>query len=168
MLRLQAALLACAALALTLPAPAGSSRKPEAGISFHLETTEGENPKMVFTQNVAGKIRYFRRSAELSTRDIVAYSPFPADDGATYGAVCQLSRSATGRLAALSSANTGSWLLAMVNGRAVDAVLIDQKVEDGFIVVWKGITAPEVKAFDKERPRLGETKKQWKKSRKSS
>jgi hypothetical protein len=168
MRRCSLVLLALTAALLVLPASAGSSRKPDAGVSFHLETTEGENPKTVFSGEMAGKTRYFRKSAELTIRDIVAYSPFPADDGATYGAVCQLSRPATSRLAALSSAYTGSWLLAMVNGRVVDAVVIDKKVEDGFIVIWRGITAPEIKAFDKERPRLGETKKEWKKSQKKS
>lgn len=157
---------ALVALGPALPADAGSSKKPDTGVSFHIETTEGEDPKMVFQQVAAGKVRYFRRSAELITNDIVAFSPFPADDGLTYGAVCQLNRGAAGRLSNLSAANKGSWLLAMVNGRIVDAVIIDKQVEDGLIVIWKGITVNEVKAFDKIRPRIGEDAKQWKKRKK--
>lgn len=168
MRRLLSFLVVFIAFAPVPPAAAGSSKKPEAGVSFHLETTEGEDPKMVFQQVAAGKVRYFRRSAEIVTNDIVAYSPFPADDGLTYGAVCQINRGATGRLAAVSAANTGSWLVAMVNGRIVDAVVIDKKVEDGFIVIWKGITLPEVKAFDKLKPRIGEDMKTWKKRKKES
>jgi hypothetical protein len=146
-------------------AHAGGKKDAAAGISFHLEAEPAANPKQTFEQLTAGKLRYFRRTPILSTSDITAYSPFPADDGASYGAVCQLSRGATNRLAGISAASTGSWIATMVNGRVVDAVLVDQKVDDGFIVIWKGIALSEVKAFDKVRPRIGEDPKKWKKKK---
>ena len=47
--------------------------------------------------------------------------------------------------------------------RVVDAVIIDKQITDGILVIWKGVTLPEIKAFDKVAPRLGEDPKTWKK-----
>lgn len=79
-----------------------------------------------------------------------------------------MSKTAGSRLAAISTANQGLWLLTMVNGRIVDGVLIDKPVEDGLLVIWKGVTASEIRAFDKERPRIGQDPKEWKKQSKKS
>ena len=46
----------------------------------------------------------------------------------------------------------------MVNGRVVDAVLIDKQVDDGYMVIWKGIGKAEIDAFDAMVPRIGEKK----------
>lgn len=145
-----------------LPASA-SGKKDQTGISFHLETEAGGNPKMVFQQNLSGKERHFHRTPEISTRDILAFSPFPSEQEGTYGVVLQLSQRGKNRLAATTIANPDRWLVAAVNGRMVDAVIIDKQVTDGMIVIWKGVTLPEIKAFDKVVPRLGEDPKTWKK-----
>ena len=47
-------------------------------------------------------------------------------------------------------------LLAMTNGRPVDMVEIDQPVDDGFIVIWKGITEADIRLYDDAVPRIGE------------
>ena len=39
----------------------------------------------------------------------------------------------------------------------------DKQVTDGMLIIWKGVTLPEIKAFDKVKPRLGEDYKTWKK-----
>ena len=146
----------------TLPS-AASGKKGESGISFHLETEEGGNPKMVFSQLTNGEQRWFQQTPEVSTRDIVAFSPFPSDEEGTYGVVLQLDKRGANRLAAFTAANPQRWLVAIVNGRVVDAVIIDKQISDGILVIWKGVTLPEVKAFDKVKPRLGEDEKTWKK-----
>jgi hypothetical protein len=147
-------LLACGLL--FAPRLLANGDKPDAGVSFHLETEPGGNPKMVLEQLVAGERRFFHRAPEISTNDVTAFNPFPSEDPNSYGVVLTLSRRGANRLAAITTANQGRWLLATVGGRVVDAVLIDQPVDDGTLVIWKGITLPEIKQFDKNRPRIGE------------
>lgn len=153
---------ACLA-ACVLPAAASGKKGDDAGISFHLETEEGGNPKMVFKQFVAGKERWFHTTPEVSTKGILSFSPFPSEDEGSYGVVLQLDKRSSNRLAASTTANLQRYMVAVVNGRVVDAVIIDKQVTDGILVIWKGVTLPEVKAFDKVKPRLGEDYKTWKK-----
>jgi hypothetical protein len=147
---------------LAAPLFANGDKGKGSAVSFHLETDKTNHPKMTFTHVIGGKQRWFQRAAELTTGDIVAFSPFPAEDPATYGAVFKLSRRGSNRLAALTAANKGRWLVASINGRVVDGVIIDQQVTDGMIVIWHGIGLKEIKAFDKMRPRLTEKKKEKK------
>lgn len=142
------------------PAFAGGKAGEDPMVSFHIETEHAENPKMVFPIEAGGKTRYFRRMPEIATRDIAAFRPFPGDDGAnTYGIVFQLKKAAARRLTSITSANQGRMLLAMTSGRPVDMVMIDQPVDDGFIVIWKGVTEAEIRLYDKAAPRIGEDKK---------
>lgn len=142
---------------------AGGDKKQSVALSLHLETEGTDNPKMIFPQFVGGKQRFFRKMPEVSSRDFVAFSPFPSDDGMSYGVVFVLKEAAKRRYAAVTNMNTGRWLLAHVNGRVADAVLIDKAVEDGLVVVWKGISLEEIGEFDKAMPRVGEAKKKGKK-----
>jgi hypothetical protein len=96
---------------------------------------------------------------ELGMKDIVSFSPFPSDAGEGFGIVFKLKTNASNRLAAVTASNQGRWLIAQVNGRAVDGVIIDKQVNDGFIVIWKGVTLPDVKLLDEELPRANEVNK---------
>ena len=140
---------------------AGGKKAAEFSVSFHLEATPGE--RQAFKQLTNGKEVFYRKSPEVSTKDIIAFRPFPADEGQTYGVIFQLNKAAAGRLRSLSTAEQGSLLLAVVNGQVRDAVVIDKPVGDGLIVIWKWITLAEVKLADKHRPRIGEDPKAWKK-----
>ncbi|MFU8893915.1 MAG: hypothetical protein ACNA8L_09830 [Luteolibacter sp.] len=141
-------------------AQSGGKAGEEAIVSFHIETEHAENPNMVFPIEAGGKTRYFRRMPEIAAKDIAAFRPFPGDDGAnTYGIVFQLKKAAARRLANISNANQGRMLLAMTSGRPVDMVMIDQQVDDGFIVIWKGITEAEIRLYDQAVPRIGDDKK---------
>ena len=102
---------------------------------------------------------FFSRMPDFTSRDIIAFSPFLADDMVTYGAVFQLRGSAKTKLENLSTANRGKLLCAKINGRVVDAVLIDKTIEDGLLVIWNGILDTEVKGYDKLVPRIGGKKK---------
>jgi hypothetical protein len=145
---------------LSSPAHAGGKAGEEAMVSFHIETEHAENPKMVFPIEAGGKTRYFRRMPEIAARDLEAFRPFPGDDDAnTYGIIFQLKKNAARRLTNITNANQGRMLLAMANGRPVDMVSIDQEVDDGFIVIWKGVSEAEIRLLDKELPRIGEDKK---------
>jgi hypothetical protein len=92
---------------------------------------------------------HFRRMPEVSTRDLTTYSPFPSEGGGDFGAVFRLKGSAAGRLSAITNANQGRWLVAMVNGRIVDGVLINKQIDDGVLVVWKGLNLDDIAAIDK-------------------
>jgi hypothetical protein len=141
-----------------LTAQAGGKKGEDSGISFHMQGDPSDNPKMIFQQLNAGQQMVFRRVPDFTTKDIAAFNPFPSQDGQGFGAVLQLKPSAKNRLFAVTNANINRWMLAIVNGRKVDAVLIDKGVEDGHLVIWKGIGAAEIEAFDKEVPRIGESK----------
>jgi hypothetical protein len=160
---------ALAALLTLIVAPVGKAggKAGEMGmVTFHLETEAGGNPKMVFSQMDNGKERFFNRTPEITMKDMVAFSPFPSGAGDEYGLVFQLKEPAQRRLNAVSIANQGKFLLAQANGRVVDGVVIDKPVEDGVIVIWKGITTDEVKLFDKVLLRIGDKGKGKKKKSK--
>ncbi|MDP4625140.1 MAG: hypothetical protein NWT08_08380 [Akkermansiaceae bacterium] len=135
---------------------AGGNKGKSVNISFHIETEGSDNPKMIIPQMIAGKQRFFRRLPEISSKDLAAFTPFPADDQASYGVVFQIKGKAHQRFEAVTTDNRGRWLLCQAFGRAVDAVLIDEPVTDGAIVIWKGITLEEVHELDKAMPRIGE------------
>lgn len=153
-------LLAIVLLALCpgLTAHAGGKKGDATGISFHLQADPTDNPKMIFPQMTNGQQLVYRRSPEISTKDIAAFNPFPSQDGEGYGALLQLKPSAKNRFAAITNASVNRWMVAMVNGRVVDAVIIDKQVNDGHVVIWKGIGQAEIDAFDAMVPRIGEKK----------
>jgi hypothetical protein len=153
-------LLVCA----LVPVAQGSGKKEsKAVVSFHMETEANDNPKMIFPQLANGKTRYFRRLPEVSTKDILEFSPFPSDIGEGYGIVFKLKGEAANRLAAVTNVNQGRWMITQLNGRIVDGVLIDKQVNDGFIVIWKGATLADIALFDDSLPRIGDDGKKKKK-----
>jgi hypothetical protein len=154
-----AALLMMTLLALAPPLFASGKKENKASVTFHIETEASENPKMIFPQVVGEQTRYFRRMPEIGMKDIVSFSPFPSDVGEGFGIVFRLKSNAVNRFAAITAANQGRWLISQVNGRAVDGVIIDKQVNDGFIVIWKGVTLADVELLDEELPRADEANK---------
>lgn len=148
-----------AILLFAFPVWGGDKKGNNMVVSFHMETEEVNNPKMVFDKEIAGKKRFFQKSPDFSTKDIVAFSPFLADNQVDFGVVFQLRPAAAARLENLTAANQGRMLLASCNGRIVDVVLIDKAVKDGFLVIWNGIQDAEIKECDKMAPRIGKEKK---------
>jgi hypothetical protein len=146
---------------------AGGKADSKASVSFHIETEATDNPKMIFSQETNGQTRYFRRLPEINSKDVAAFRPCPSDSGGDdYGIVFQLKETAARRMAAITNANQGRWLLAQINGRVVDAVQIDKPIEDGFLVVWKGVTTADLNLFDEAYPRIGQKEKEKKKKKK--
>ncbi|MGD7653203.1 MAG: hypothetical protein ACQCXQ_08310 [Verrucomicrobiales bacterium] len=142
---------------------AGGKKEGPAKVSFHIETSGQDNPKMIFPQRMAGKDRFFRRMPEVSTQDIAAFNPFPADGGQGYAVAFKLKSHAAKRLSAITNVNHGKWLLAQVNGRVVDGVLIDSTIDDGVLVVWRNVTLQDIAALDETFPRPGQDGKKKKK-----
>jgi len=150
-----AALMTMVAVVLAPPVFASGKKENKASITFHMETEGTDNPKMIFPQMANGQTRYFRRTSEINLKDVTAFSPFPADNGQGFGLVLKLKPTAVNRFAAITAASQGRWLISQVNGRAVDGVLIDKTVNDGFIVIWKGVGDADIAILDKELPRIG-------------
>ncbi len=144
------------------PAVAGAKKDKVARISFHIETEGADNPKMIFPYELFGQQRFFRRIPDISSNDFVAFSPFPAEDQASYGVVFQLKDTARRRLAAVTADNIGRWFVCQGFGRIVDGVLIDKVVDDGVLVIWKGLSLEEIGELDKTMPRIGEKNKKGK------
>ncbi len=162
MKRRLAALLSISILVFAPALMAGSKADHKYSLSFHLETDSNDNPKMIFTQEDNGKTRYFRRMPEVTSKDVVSFSPFPSEANDGYGVVFRLKDNAARRLVAVTSINQGRWLIAQINGRMVDAVVIDKPISDGLLVVWKGVTLDDVKIFDAALPRIGKEGKNGK------
>ncbi len=141
---------------------ASGKKTPPASVSFHVEGSAQEGPKFVRKVKTLAGEKYFRKAPEISTKDIAAFSPFPADDKKTYGLVFQLNERAKRRLFASTSSNRGKLLLALLNGQAVGVVRIDKPVNDGLLVVWSGVILREVQQYDLLVPRIGEDEKKWK------
>jgi hypothetical protein len=144
-------------------AKAGGKAGEMGMVTFHLETEEGGNPKLVFPQVDEGKQRWFMRNPDISMKNMVSFVPFPSGNGNEYGIVFRLNDAGKRRVNTLSLTQQGKYLLAQVNGRVVDGVIIDKAVDDGLIVVWKGLTDADVKLFDEVLPRMGEEGKKKKK-----
>ncbi|MDP3849277.1 MAG: hypothetical protein Q8Q59_02155 [Luteolibacter sp.] len=151
-----AAVLIMLALALVPAVLAGGSAANDVSVSFHMETESTDNPKMIFPQETNGQTRYFRRVSEVGAKDVLSFSPFPADAGGEFGVVFRLKENAARRLAAVTSANQGRYLIAKLNGRVVDGVLIDKQVDDGLVVIWKGVTLADIAILDDGLPRIGQ------------
>lgn len=142
---------------------ANGKKAPPASVSFHMEGAAAEAPKFARKVNTLAGQRFFRKVPEISSKDIVAFSPFPADDKRTYGIVFKLNPQAARRLQAATTMNRGKLLLALVNGQALGVVRIDKPVTDGLLVIWSGVQLKEIKLYDQIAPRIGEDRKAWKK-----
>ncbi len=146
-------------LLLMSPLIAGDKNPGANAVSFHMETDNANNPKMIFERQIGGKLHYFQKSPDFTHKDMVAFSPFLADNQVDFGVVLQLRPRAARRLESLTTAHQGKLLLATCNGRVVDIVRIDQPVSDGFLVIWNGVQDAEIKQWDKVAPRIGQKKK---------
>ena len=104
---------------------AGGKKTPPASLSFHIEGSAQEGPKFVRKVKTLAGEKHFRKSPEISTRDIIAFSPFPAEDKNTYGLILQLNKIAKRRLFTSTSTNRGKLLLTLMNGQAMGVVRVD-------------------------------------------
>jgi hypothetical protein len=134
---LLALLLASSLLSLGL----GGRRAGDTIISFHQEGHEGEVPKFSFAHSMggSGETRYFKVMPDVTEMDILWFYSFPAGDGTTRGAVFKLNHKGTDALHQLSSMNIGKLLLAIVEPSHASVLIIDQRIEDGMLIIWEGL-----------------------------
>ncbi len=132
------------------------AKKPKLAVSFHLEGAQFEGAKMVQPIKLGNppQIFYFRRAPELSQRHILGYYPFLANDGSSFGAAFKLNQNGSDTLATISTTGQGRRLLTVLNGEPVDFIVLDQPINDGYIVAWGGLTKADLALFDKKFQRI--------------
>ncbi len=130
-----AAAAALLAFSVVQPLHASGKKGEPSGLSFHLQAEETDNPKMLIVLPTNGKNVPYKRLPEVVTKDIAGFAPFPSRDGEGFGVLLQLKPAVKNRWAAITAANPNRWIMAMVNGRAMDAVMIDKQINDGQMVI---------------------------------
>lgn len=135
----------------------GFSRKPKFMISVHSQGTEMDNPRTIFPEALGDPPRqiWLKKVPEFSHFNLVAFHPFPADDG-TYGVAMKLDFKGANALEVVTRTQQGMILRSFVNGKAVDWVTIDRSVRDGIFTIWRGFDEEVIAYMDKEYPRINQ------------
>lgn len=147
-------LIAALAAIAPLDSQAAARKDGKAAISFHLQAGAQDNPKMIFPETFHGRDLFFSRMPEFTHKDIASFRSFPCENEAQgYGVILYLKPQPAKRLNVITNANREKWLCARVNGRAVDAVIINDQVSDGILVIWRNITLADIVTIEKAIPR---------------
>jgi hypothetical protein len=134
-------------------------KKPELDIRFYTETSQSDTGAFAAEVTLlTGRRTYLDQVAAISEHDIAGIYPFPAQDGS---AGCSFKLDARGTIAldTLSVAKRGTYLVAVIDGRQVVDIMIDQRVSDGIVTIANGITLDEVKQMEKQFSVIGTKKK---------
>ncbi len=125
-------------------------------ITIHEEATADEVPKFATPVKLGTEMRqyFFKRVPTFTDRDVAYFYPFISQDGATFGAGLKLTPKATEALKAHSLTHQGKLLGIRVSNAPYNAVMIDQPVDDGVIVIWQGLAKAHLKAFEKKFPHV--------------
>lgn len=136
---------------------AGFSKKPKFMISVHSQGSDMDNPRTIFPESVGNPPRqiWLRKVPEFSHFNLVAFHPFPADDG-TYGVALKLDFKGANALEVVTRTRQGEILRSYVNGEAVDWVTIDKPVKDGIFTIWRGVSEEALAYMEEEYPRIGD------------
>jgi hypothetical protein len=108
---------------------------------------------------ISGKSMAIQKMPWISEHDVIAFSPYPAQDG-TYGALIQLDDHGRVVLDALSVERRGGFLFVFINGRLVVHLQIDKRVSDGKIYIPSGLAAADIDLMKKDWRLIGERKHQ--------
>jgi hypothetical protein len=108
---------------------------------------------------VSGKEVAIEKMPWISERDVMAFSPYTANDG-TYGALLQLDEHGRVVLDTLSVERRGGFLFVFINGRFITELQIDKRVSDGRIYIPSGLTAADISLMKKDWRLIGQQKRQ--------
>jgi hypothetical protein len=97
----------------------------------------------------SGKNVAIQKLAWITENDVMAFSPYPAQDG-TFGALFQLDDHGRTVLDTLSIERRGGFLFVFINGRMITELQIDKRVSDGKIYIPSGLTAADVELMKKQ------------------
>ncbi len=130
-------------------------------ISIHEETSQDEYPKFATPVKLGaeGKQYFFKKVATFTDHDVAYFYPFIAQDGKTYGVGLKLKNKGAEGLKALSLTNQGKLLGCRFSPQTFSAVVIDQPIDHGVIVIWSGLTQKQIKELGKKFPHAEEVQK---------
>jgi hypothetical protein len=106
----------------------------------------------------SGKNVAIQKLAWITEHDVMAFSPYPAQDG-TFGALFQLDDHGRTVLDTLSIERRGGFLFVFINGRMITELQIDKRVSDGKIYIPSGLTVADVELMKKQWRSPGERKR---------
>jgi hypothetical protein len=152
--------MAAAAFCLLSALSSAEARKPHCLLRVHLEANarDGDVFSSQLASPVTGRKVVIEKSATISERDVVAFTPYPGTNG-SYGALFQLDDHGRLALDSLSVERRGTYLYVFVNGRAVAELQIDRRVSDGKLYVASGLTQNDLALMKKDWPASGQRKK---------
>ncbi len=119
-------------------------------VTFHLEGEEAETEKFVTPVKLGSEYRqyFFRKMPAFSEKDIWWFYPFIAQDGQSFGAAFRLKDGKAEELSGISVENQGKLLGTRVLDAPLQALVIDQPVNDGVVVIWSGLSQDHLKAIN--------------------
>jgi len=141
-------------LALASPLLLSMSKKQDVLITFHTLASPNDPPKTMFPADLNGKRLYFKIQPEFSQDNVVAFQEFPAEDGKSRGVTLQLDSRGRSMLELITRQRKDEYLLALVNAKPVDFVVMDQPVVDGQITIWQGVGDETIKGLAKKHPHM--------------
>jgi hypothetical protein len=106
----------------------------------------------------SGKDLAIEKVPWITERDVMAFSPYPAQGG-TFGALFQLDEHGRTVLDTLSVERRGGFLFVFINGRMITELQIDKRVSDGKIYIPSGLTAADVEVMKRQWRLLGPRKR---------
>src|SRR5215467_417357 len=106
----------------------------------------------------SGKDVAIQKLPWITERDVMAFSPYPAQDG-TFGALFQLDDHGRVVLDTLSVEHRGGFLFVFINGRLITDLQIDKRVSDGKIYVPSGLSPADIALMKKEWRLIGQPKR---------
>ena len=147
------ALLLCLAGVFALGA---GSRAKGYVVTFHLEGQAEDSDKFVTPVKLGSEHRqyYFRKMPSFSDKDIAWFYPFVAQDGSSYGAAFRLNDAKKEELTGITVANHGKLFGSRVLDAPLRAVIIDQPISDGVLVIWDGLSQNHVKQIGAKIPHV--------------
>lgn len=140
-------------LILLTPLLVSMGKKEDFTISFHSQGAENDMPKTIFPMVLDGRSLLFKTLPEITHNNISAFHSFPSATG-DYGVTLQLDFRGANNLELLTRTKHGEYLLALINGKPVDYVVMDQVVSNGMITIWQGVPENIVKALEKKYPHI--------------
>ena len=150
------------AILLLLQAGCSTFKKDEKVlITVFSQGSDMDSPKSIFRRNVEGREVILKVIPEFTHRSIIAFHPFPAEDG-TYGVSLKLDFKGANALEIVTRTRQGEMLVSMVNGAIVDYVTIDGIVNNGIFTIWRGLPEELIKVMEEEYPRISALKKSTK------
>jgi len=119
-------------------------------VTFHLEGEESETEKFVTPVKLGSEYRqyFFRKMPAFSDKDIWWFYPFIAQDGQSFGAAFRLKDGKAEELSGITVENQGKLFGTRVLDAPLQALIIDQPVNDGVIVIWSGLSQDHLKAIN--------------------